>query len=273
MADVRLAYDLLMAENFDEMNRLALELNRLNTKRQHIEEKILKEIRQRYSEEDSRRHTFVMGAQDWPDGLIGIVASKVQQEIHYGPAIIFSLDEEKGIARGSARSVSGFDIYKALKRCDDILIRWGGHKMAAGLSVTLDRLEAFRNRFEELAQEYSPEVFVPRGRVDMRMSLALITPELFNTLRQLEPHGLGNPIPVFAAPKAKVNIRKAFGRDHSHLRLSLEDRLEAIFWRGHQRYRSGEWMDGERLDVIFQLEWSSFNDKPVLTVKDLGHFF
>jgi len=273
IADARIAFDLLMAEQPEEVVRLAQELNRLNARRQQQEDTILSEIRARFTEGDSGKRTLVMGDPKWPAGVIGIVASKIQQELLYGPTIILSFDESQGVARGSARSIPGFDIHSALKACDDLLLKWGGHKMAAGLTVALDRLGAFAQRFETVAREHPADIFFPTGKVDAELDLALVSPELLNALRQLEPHGMGNPTPTFAVRGAKVNVQKTFGRKRDHLRLVVDDRIGAIYWRGASRFQSGQWKSGELLDVVFQVEWDDMYGKPVLNVKDMGHFF
>ncbi|MCE5242326.1 MAG: single-stranded-DNA-specific exonuclease RecJ [Syntrophobacteraceae bacterium] len=273
VADARLAFDLLMAEGTDETCRLAQELNRYNTKRQQQEDAILTEIRERFAGTPAGRRTLVMGDAAWPAGVIGIVASRVQQEFCYGPVVIFSVDEQAGIARGSARSVPGFDIHRALHRCGDLMLRWGGHKMAAGMTLDVRRLPEFAERLEQVALEQPPEVFVPNGRVDMELAPDLIRKELLEALKQLEPHGLGNPTPTFALRDAKVSVRKIFGREQNHARLHLNAGVEGIFWRGAESCQSLSLDAGSSLDVVFQLEWDDYSGKPVLIVKDMGKFF
>lgn len=273
IADPRLAFDLLVAEQPDEIRRLAAELNRLNASRQHQEHMILAQIRARFAEEQAGKRTVVMGGAQWPAGIVGIVASRIQQELHYGPTIVLSMDEASGLARGSARSVPGFDIHAALQSCDDLLVKWGGHKMAAGLTLAREHLAAFGKRFEAVAQEVDAEVFIPRGRVDMELDLDLVSSPLLEVLEQLEPHGMGNPVPTFAARQVTVDIRKTFGREHDHLRLLLDKRTDGIFWRGLEHYRAQGWREGDRADVIFKLDRDAFTAKPVLTIKDIGRFF
>lgn len=273
MADPHLAYELLMAEDLDEVKRLAQELSRLNAKRQQQEEFILQAVKQRYSEQDSGKRTLVMADPEWAPGVIGIVASRIQQVLHFGPTIVLSVDEGKGIARGSARSVPGFDMHTALGSCAEFLLRWGGHKMAAGMTLSLECLDGFARRFEEVACEYPPEVFVPKGKVDLELDLNLVSPNLLQALQQLEPHGMGNPTPTFAALKTRIGIPKAFGRDQSHLRLHMGNGTEAIYWRAAQRFRADGWKPEDQVDVVFHVEWDSYQGKPVLNIRDLGRLF
>lgn len=273
MADPAIAFDFLVGRKREEVSRLGMELNRLNGRRQKEEERILDDVRKRYTPENAACRTLVMGDASWPAGVVGIVASRIQQEIHYGPVIVFSLDPENNAARGSARSVPGFDIHLALKHCDDLLVRWGGHKAAAGLTVALGKLDALAHRFEMLARECPAEVFLPNGRVDSELSLDLVSSELLDLVAEMEPCGLGNPAPTFAARRVVVTVGKAFGKDGNHLRLVLNDRVSGVYWRGGQRYCSKNWGKTETLDVVFTVEWDDYSARPVLNVKGLGHFF
>lgn len=273
MADGRTAYELLVEGDPAVAARLAEELNRYNSQRQHEEDAIVEDIKRRLAARRVSGKTLVMADAGWPAGIIGIVASRVQQESHYGPVIVFSVDEAQGIARGSARSVPGFDIHSALGMCDDLLIRWGGHKMAAGMTVALDRMEEFMHRFEQSTESCPDEVFRPQGKVDAELDPALISVDLYRELKKLEPHGLGNPTPTFAARKVKVRVKKSFGRDGSHLRLQLDDRVGGIFWRGARHFRSVGLKDGELLDVVYQIEWDDYSGRPIVQVRDAGRLF
>ena len=272
MANARIAYDLLLSEHPEETRRLAQELNRLNAKRQYEEDLVLQEIRRRFTHAEGRR-TLVVGAPDWPAGIIGIVASRIQQELHYGPCIVFSMDPENGVARGSARSIPGFDIHGALKRCERHLLKWGGHKMAAGMSIAMERIDDFTEEFERVALEHEASVFVPRAKVDLELDLNFVSPDLLDTLKQLEPHGIGNPVPTFAARRVKVSVQKVFGRDQSHVRLLVDNGIAGIFWRGLPRVQALGLNGPEPVDLVFQLEWDDFSKQPALNVKDLGQLF
>lgn len=270
MAEASLALELLLCERPHEIAQLAQELNRLNAQRQEEETRILEEAKARISVSDPGRRTVVLGDRNWAPGVVGIVASRVQQELHYGPTVIFSFDEESGLARGSARSVPGFDVHEALKRCEDVLLRWGGHKMAAGMTISLDRMEEFAERFEAVAREWPAETFIQRKSVDLLLDLALVSRELCEALKELEPHGLGNPAPTFAAAGVQIEGFKTFGKDKGHLRLRSNG-VQAICWRGAKRLESLR--EGQRMDLVFQLEWDTYSNGPLLNVKDMGHFF
>jgi single-stranded-DNA-specific exonuclease len=270
MADPRIALDLLLAEGQGEIDRLAREIEVLNSKRQSKEESILRAARQRMDSMPAARRTSVVGDPGWHIGLTGIIASRIQQEFHYGPAVVLSVDDNDGIARGSARSVPGFDIHAALERCGTFLLKWGGHKMAAGLTLASDRIEAFAERFEAVACEEPGDVFVPRGKVDTEIDIDLVSPLLFSLLEQLEPHGAGNPSPTFLARQVEVTDIKTFGKEQSHLRLSFGKHVNGIFWKGNRHCPSLKRSAGSLVDIVFQVEWDDYRGRPVLNLKDIG---
>ena len=269
MAEARLALDFLTAEEEESAGELADELNRLNAKRQLQEGQILNRIRERFAREHAGGRTLILWDPQWPHGVLGIIASRVQQELHYGPAIIFQIDDKTGLARGSARSVPGFDIYAALKSCENLLLKWGGHKMAAGMTIDKRNLEIFSDRFEEVAGAYPAETFIPRRKIDMEIDLNLVSPQLFSMLKQMEPHGLGNPLPTFAARNIQVAVQRVFGREGKHLQLILDNRIDGIFWRGGQCLPK-DWRNNDPMDLVFQIEWDDFRGRPVLSIKDVG---
>ncbi len=273
VSDGRIAYDLLTGSQPEELSRLAGELNRLNAERQAQEGRILKGIREMIAEKPVCTRTFVSANGKWPPGVVGIAASRVQQELHYGPVIILSSDENNMTARGSGRSVPGFDIHRALERCSDLLLKWGGHKMAAGLTIRTELIPEFAARFEQAAQECPAEIFEPCGRVDMVLPLGLVGSELLNALRLMEPHGMGNPAPVFACPSALFTVKKAFGKERNHLRLGFGNGLEGIFWRATERRPDLSIGRSDRLDMVFQVELDHFNGRPSLNIRDMGRFF
>jgi single-stranded-DNA-specific exonuclease len=273
IADPALAYEFLVADDPGACRERARELNLLNSRRQHQEYLILKTVRDRFTSEMNERRTLVMGDPQWSTGLVGIIASRVQQELFYGPTIMLSMDPERCVARGSARSIPGFDIHAALNQCGDLLMRWGGHRMAAGMTLSLDKMEAFAERFEQVAQTHDAGIFIPKGKVDLELDLDLVTSDLLDALKQLEPHGQGNPTPLFCTRQVKVGVQRVFGRDREHLRVLLNDGIGGIIWRGAALYPSARTLQSERHDVVFQVERDRFQGGPVLNIKDLGQLF
>lgn len=271
VADPLIAYDLLTARDDDKVRRLTAEVNRLNSIRQHQEEQILNEVRVRHSLMPSGRRTLVMADPSWPHGLVGIIASRIQQEMHYGPVVILSVDEARGTARGSARSVPGFDMHSALGQCSGHFIRWGGHKMAAGLTLEIDEIEAFTEDFEQLARTAPAEDFIPRGRIDVILDLGLVGSDLYEAMKLLEPHGPGNPLPVFGARNVRPTFVRAFGKDRDHFSVEIGRGLYGILWRGGRKAPPGRFNGVETMDLAFSLDWDHISGRTVLNIKDFGN--
>ncbi len=277
ISEGQIAYDLLISDQQPRLMELAEDLNELNAKRRAQEEKILRDIRARLSGGPPAGRTLVMGSPEWPQGVAGIVASRVQQDLHYAPVVIFSIDERQGIARGSARSIPGFDVHHALSLCAGMLVKWGGHKAAAGLTIEAHRIEEFARRFEEISRQYEAEIFIPHGKVDLELPMGLVGPKLFQALKRLEPHGMGNPAPLFALSGVKFNFCKTFGKKQNHVKLEFENGLEGVWWRGAERFSE---MRGEgkserrpRPDMVFNVGWNGFYNKLMLEIRDMGRFF
>ena len=279
ISEGQIAYDLLTSDQPPMLIRLARELSDLNAKRQALEEKVLDDIRTFLAEHPPAGRTLVMGHPEWPPGVVGIAASRVQQSLHYAPVVIFSIDERKGIARGSARSIPGFDIHHALSMCAELLIKWGGHKAAAGLTIAADRIGEFARRFEEIARQHEAEIFIPHGKVDLELPMVLVGSKLVQALEELEPHGIGNPAPLFALRGAHFNLARVFGKEQNHLKLGFDNGLEGIWWRGAQRFAEISRDNkscrgpGQTLDMVFQVGWNSFHRKTMLEIRDLGRLF
>jgi single-stranded-DNA-specific exonuclease len=278
ISEGQIAYDFLSSNEPSRLARLARELEGLNAQRRAQEEKIIKEIRARLSGSPPNRRTLVMGSSRWQPGVVGIAASKVQQDLYYAPVVILSIDEATGIARGSARSIPGFDIHRALSMCSELFIKWGGHKAAAGLTIVSDRIEEFADRFEEVALQHQEEIFVPNGKIDLELPLAFVGPKLVEALEKLEPYGMGNPAPVFALRGARFNSARVFGKEQNHLKLAFESGLDGIWWRGAQSFledkKSLSPSDcGQIVDMVFHVGWNAFHKKTMLEIVDMGRLF
>jgi single-stranded-DNA-specific exonuclease len=273
MADPLVAYELLVSERPARIRELVKELNDLNARRRREEDAVFQHVKALLEQRSQHSRTLVLGSPGWAHGVVGIVASRIQRELHYGPTVILACEEHRGIAKGSARSVPGFDMQKVLRECSDLLIKWGGHQMAAGVTVALDRMDLFAERFERLAWDHEERVFVPIGRVDAELPLSMVSPRLMNLLNDLGPHGVGNPIPLFAARRQRVVVEKAFGKNERHLRLRLGEGVPGIYWRGLERGAAADWWNGDGYDVVYQLAWDELRQEPVLHIKDIGRFF
>ncbi len=222
---------LLLTDDAAEAERLAQQLERQNAERQALDQRTLDEALEMLAEGfDPARDVGVVIARDgWHPGVIGIVASRVVERIAR-PAFLIAMDGDVG--KGSGRSVPRCDLHAALAACAGHLERWGGHKMAAGLTLERARLEAFRTAFQAAcAAQLAPEDCVPSQRVDAKLRLTDITPEFERMLRALEPTGMGNPAPVFGLEDVGVRAAKPIGERHIRFVLTDGDRsLRTVAW-------------------------------------------
>jgi len=206
----------------------------------------------------------VLAADNWHPGVIGIVASRLVER--YGrPTWLVAWDGDVG--RGSGRSVAGFDLHAALHRVGHFLEKYGGHRMAAGLTIRRDRFDAFRVAFLEVARELlRPEDLVPAQRVDLVLPLGLVSEDLERLMRHLEPCGPGNPAPVFGVRGVVARNPRRVGEHH--LRMTLDDGsgvLPAIGFRWVDVVPD-EWL-GRPLDVAFRLERDEWQGQTTLQAR------
>ena len=198
LGDGMAGLELLLTESPQEAQRLAKELDAANNDRRSIEQAIFDEIQEELREcFHPNQRTIVMARRDWHPGVIGIVASRVQRK-YFRPVVLVALGDD-GAGRGSARSIADFDIANALKRCEEHLVKYGGHHQAAGMTIEEHRLDAFRESFERTAAErLGNEHLIPALKIDAVASFSQIDGALLEHLARLEPHGAGNPAPVFS---------------------------------------------------------------------------
>jgi single-stranded-DNA-specific exonuclease len=244
------AVRLLTTDNESEAVRIAERMDSLNTQRQAIENRILSQAREMINRtaEFEKHQTIVLCDPSWHRGIVGIVASKILEE-HYRPTLILEADGE--VVRGSGRSIDGFDLYKALCDLSDLLIHFGGHSGAAGVTLEAKRVEEFRNRFEELAkQRIDQKDMVPKIEVDARLDLESITPRLLRELEMLPPFGCQNSQPIFSAGSLDVISSRVVGNDHLKLRLKQRGIVfdSIAFGRGDLHP-----LQGKSVDVLFHV--------------------
>lgn len=218
------AVDLLLAKNSESAREKSENINKYNDERRELDKKITDEanavIDQFVDMED--RKAIVVYDQGWHKGVIGIVASRLTEK-YYRPAVVLTKSSE--LITGSARSVTGFDIYKAIESCRDLLENFGGHTYAAGLSLREENLEAFTTRFLELAgEEIIPEQMTPQIDIDSILELKDINMKLLYDLKKMNPFGPDNQKPVFCS----LNVRdygtsKLVGKELEHIKLELID--------------------------------------------------
>jgi len=197
MDTAEVSLKLLMSESKEEAESLSKIVEGHNRRRQQVESKILEEAEDIINREiNFKEHkVIVVAKEDWHEGVLGIVASKLADKF-YRPAVVISLN--KGLCRGSARSIERFHLFQALLDCKEFLSAFGGHSHAAGLSITQENIEGFRENINRLAhQRLSLEDLLPRLDIDMELGLSQLNAEVIAELEVLEPFGTGNPEPLF----------------------------------------------------------------------------
>lgn len=236
MGDPGKALDLLLAEDMETAMPIAEELNRVNAERR-LQEQVITTEALGQAKKMRDRAGLVLFAEHWHPGIVGIVASRVVEK-HYKPTLMLCAPENgNGLIKGSGRSISEFDLFGGLNAVSDLLAGFGGHKLAAGLSMEPDNLEALRDAFDKaVTDEIGPHPLTPTLKLDRELPFSLIDNTLLRELELLQPFGMGNPEPVFASAPVKVAEYRVFGREREHLKLVLADaetgaRLPAKLWR------------------------------------------
>jgi single-stranded-DNA-specific exonuclease len=226
-----LSLELLITNNYSHALKLARKLDQDNTKRQKLDEKVVKDVRKKL-EEDSyllNQKILVLASSRWHQGVIGIAASKLSEE-YCRPTILIALDEEQEIGRGSARSLEGIHIYEILKCCEDLLLYFGGHKYAAGFSIYGHKINEFKEKIKKTAEEKIvmselEKILYIDGEVDLNE----IKPELVEEFERLAPFGPSNPEPTLCSKGIEVIQSRVVGKNHLKLFLKVSYRkLDAI---------------------------------------------
>ncbi len=268
IADANAGLELLLTDDMAEAAVLADRFEALNKERQDLDQRILDEVMLEIERDyiDPAKHAAIVLAHDgWHPGVVGIVASRVVERFGR-PTFLIGLDGDTG--KGSGRSIEGFDLHDALKSCTDLLLRFGGHRMAAGLSIERASVAAFRERFNAVALErLKPTDLGPTQRVDLELTLDQVTDELERWGRQLEPCGMGNPGPVFGVRRVRFANPRVVGSNHLKGTLSNGPRgLETIAFGWADRFAG---FGGDVVDAAFRLERNEWNGRSVLQARTL----
>ena len=257
--------ELLMSENEHEALGIARELEEMNRRRQELDRETLAEARRRLSEPGlSDAFGLVIAGEGWHPGVIGIVASRIVEETGK-PTLMIALSGDEG--KGSGRSIPAFDLHAALSGCRDILLRFGGHRAAAGVTVARELVPELARRFDAAARAVlTPEDLAPEIRIDLEVGPDDLTPELEALLRHFEPFGLGNPGPVLLMRAAHiVGVPKVVGQNGLKLRVATATgEVEALGWG--LAGRAAE-LRGGPVDIAFRLDREEWNGESRLQAK------
>ncbi|PIR16441.1 MAG: single-stranded-DNA-specific exonuclease RecJ [Deltaproteobacteria bacterium CG11_big_fil_rev_8_21_14_0_20_49_13] len=235
LEDQEIGVRLLTTKDPEEATELAQTLHSLNSKRQSIEAAILKETSKIISEDKDyvKMLGLTLAGDNWHPGVIGIVATRIAEE-HKKPAVVISLEGDKGL--GSVRSIGDYNVIEALRSCGDLLMSYGGHKHAAGLTIAKDKIDEFTRRFNEyVSSTLSEDDRIDTMFVDNEISSGEVSEELIEELERMEPFGEKNPEPVFCLREMKVSDAKIVAEKHLKLKFAGDMViLDAIgFGMGH----------------------------------------
>lgn len=261
MDDAALALKLLLTRDLAEAGMLVGKMEKCNSERRAEQDRILDEATELANAKDLSTHrVLVLVGEGWNPGVIGIVAGKIR-EAFFRPTIMLSRDVKTGLCTGSARSIPAFNLYEALCECSGCLERFGGHALAAGMSVKAENVDRFEEEINALAAETLPdEELVPRVEVEAELQPEEMTGELAGLLEKLEPFGVGNPEPLFVTRGLVVRQRQRVG-DGSHLKLEVSSDglppMSCIAFRMGDRCELLEL--GAKVDLCYNLRLNEFN--------------
>ena len=247
------ALQLVLCEDEERAGELAHKLNEINAARQETEQEIVKAAQEQLDKEPSllEDRVILLWGRDWHPGVIGIVASRLVEKTGR-PVIVVSVDAN-GEGKGSGRSVQGFNLHACITSCADLLVRFGGHAMAAGLSVREENLPELRRRLNEWAARECPVLHTPPLTCDLSIHLDRITVESVRRLEQLAPYGADNPTPVFLLEKAVVEgVYPVSEGKHSRLRLRQGNASIYAVWFG-MRPEQLPYTQGDMVDAALNL--------------------
>jgi single-stranded-DNA-specific exonuclease len=264
------AVDLMLTTDPKEAQEMAHAIDRFNQDRRETDKNITQEaLSQIKSLKEEKRTTTVVYQKDWHKGVIGIVASRLT-ETYYRPTLVFTKSGEKLVA--SARSVKGFDLYAALEACQELIEQFGGHKYAAGLTLTEENYSLFKQKFEQVVQQQiNPKLLEPEINIDLKLNFKSITPKFYRILSQFAPFGPGNPAPIFMTDNLKENgFSKQVGADKNHLKCSLKQRGTKHIFSGigfNLGKHLQDLLRAKSCSAVYSLEENEWNGQTTLQLK------
>jgi len=272
LGDAKRAVELLVTDDYDSAVEFARVLEQENITRRKIDEDVFihaQQLVEKFLDVESDG-AIILHQEQWHPGVVGIVASRMVEK-YYRPAIMMTTVD--GVAKGSARSIAGFNIYQALKRCEDKLLQFGGHKYAAGLTLEVERVEEFKEAFNAVVKELLTEdLLTPVISIDAEIDLSELTPKYMRVLKQFAPFGPKNMRPTFITRRVDaVGLPRIVGRNHLRLKIKKNNvTFDCIgFNLGHlmERFSNGS----KLFDLVFAIDESDFSgvQLPQLKIKDI----
>ncbi|WP_342472286.1 single-stranded-DNA-specific exonuclease RecJ [Metasolibacillus sp. FSL H7-0170] len=264
----------IMSEDSSTAKELAELLNAKNAERKNIVAMITEQAEAMIEADDELKnaHVLVVAHEGWNPGVVGIVASRLVEK-YYRPTIVLSLDAANGVAKGSARSIEGFHLFNELAKNRDILPHFGGHPMAAGMTLAIEHVGQLQERLNKQAQScLTAEQLIPQLTIDVPVELSEVTVEAIEEIQQLGPFGVDFAKPVFALEQVKVSAMRKIGANENHLKLELDDGYCTIDAIGFNKgYLFNDISYGVALSFVGDLqinEWQN-RKKPQFMVQDV----
>lgn len=258
----KVAVDLLIENNFATAVMMSEQINEFNEARKELDKSMTEEANEIVAglERFDERRAIVIFNEDWHRGVIGIVASRLT-EVYHRPAVVITSSDDT--ATGSARSVAGFDVYRAIESCRDLLDNFGGHTYAAGFSMPVSNVESFAKRFEKFVTEnILPEHTDPIIEIDAELDFQQITRRFFNDLKKFAPHGPENNKPIFCTHNVcDYGTSKVVGRNQEHIKLELTDNKSNTILNGIAFGQSGQAKyikSKQSFDICYTLEDNAY---------------
>jgi single-stranded-DNA-specific exonuclease len=272
LADAGRCVELLITDDESLAYEIAKELEVENKERQRIEAEILEQAIAKVNEDKdfANSRVLILDELNWHPGVIGIVASRIVEQFSK-PAVLIGRDMEVG--KGSGRSMSGFNLYEAMNRCSELFEKFGGHEMAAGLTIKSNKIDAFRKKINEIADEMlQGKELLPEILVDYKLEPTDINLQVAKQLKELEPFGMGNPNPNFVCRNMQVIDKKQVGANNKHLSLNLYDgnnNVKAIAFNMGNLYNVLS--SSRKIDIICCMDINQWNDNETvqLVIKDI----
>lgn len=275
LGDARRAVELLITNNPEEAHELAKVLENENYERRKIDVDTFDDANQLVENciDLKNELAIILHQEEWHPGVIGIVASRLVEK-YYRPTIMLTTID--GVAKGSARSISNFNIYEALQKCEDILLHFGGHQAAAGLAVEIDKLEEFKSRFNEIVKAtITEDDLYPEILIDSQLKFSEITPKFIRILDQFSPFGPENMRPVFLTENVELSgMPRIVGNNHLIAAFKQNSTLKVFDSIG---FNLGEYLDlllknqNSKFDIVYILDKITKDDKvyPQLKLRDI----
>ena len=264
-----LALELLISKEKNSAEKLALEIEELNTLRREIEREMTVQAVDQVDKSNQKLNSIVVFDSEWNKGVVGIVASRLVDK-YYKPSVVFC-ESSKGYLTASARSIKGLDLYLIMNECKQYIDQFGGHKYAAGLTIKKENLEPFKKQFEHIVcQTIDSSIFEQELQIESKINLSEITPKFFRILKQFEPFGTGNKSPLFLSENLRLKGKPfELGKEKEHIKLNLsQDGINSYssigFWFSN---KFNDIENKENFSAVYHIDENNWKDVTSIQLK------